>query len=197
MMEGRASPPVLLFGKTTPFRSLRSYNRRIPMKVENVHSRAFDRPKTEVGALINTLASDQDRLWPWEQWPPMKFDRSLAPGACGGHGPIRYCVERFASGSLIRFRFTAPRGFDGYHEFSVVDSAPRGCLLSHTLKMKVTGPALLSWPLIFRPLHEALVEDSLTKAQRSLGERVAAKGWSLRVKTLRWMFRLLRRGRRS
>jgi hypothetical protein len=189
-MERRASSPVLLFGTSTPFPS---YNQRIPMKVENVHSRAFDRPPTEVGALINTLASDQDRLWPSEQWPAMKFDRSLEPGSCGGHGPIRYCVERFESGSLIRFRFTAPRGFDGYHEFSVVDSAPRGCRLSHMLKMEVTGPALLSWPLIFRPLHDALIEDSLTKAQRSLGARTEAKRWPLRVRTLRWMFRLLRR----
>ncbi|HEX9111676.1 MAG TPA: hypothetical protein VF845_09375, partial [Terriglobales bacterium] len=97
----------------------------------------------------------------------------------------------------VRFRFTAPRGFAGYHEFSVVGSAPLGCRLSHILKMEVTGPALLSWPLIFRPVHDALIEDSLTKAQRSLGESAEAKGWSLRVRTLRWMFRLLRRVGRS
>jgi hypothetical protein len=65
------------------------------------------------------------------------------------------------------------------------------------LKMEVTGPALLSWPLIFRPLHDALIEDSLTKAQRSLGARAEAKRWPLRVRTLRWMFRLLRLGARS
>ena len=161
------------------------------MHVRNVHSRAIARPAGEVGALLGTLASSDDRLWPSEQWPPMKLDRPLGPGACGGHGPIRYCVEKFEPGSRIRFRFTGPRGFNGYHEFSVVE-APTGSLLSHTIEMETTGLALLSWPLVIRPLHDALIEDAFTKAQLSLKENADRVPWPLRVRMLRAIFRMAR-----
>jgi hypothetical protein len=31
--------------------------------------------------LIDGLAGEQDRLWPWRAWPPMRFDRPLGVGA--------------------------------------------------------------------------------------------------------------------
>ena len=168
------------------------------MRVRNVHSRAIARPLDEVGALLGTLASNADRLWPAGPWPPMKLDRPLGPGACGGHGPIRYCVEKFEPGSRVRFRFTAPRGFNGYHEFSVAE-APAGCVLSHTIEMETTGLAVLSWPVIIRPLHDALIEDAFTKAQLSLHEKADRAPWPLRVRMLRSMFRMatLRMARRT
>lgn len=94
----------------------------------------------------------------------MRFDRPLGVGAAGGHGPLRYTVQEYERGVRIRFRFTAPAGFHGYHEYEAVPGR-----LIHRLVMTTHGPARLSWPLIFRPLHDALIEDSLDTAQRSLG----------------------------
>jgi antitoxin (DNA-binding transcriptional repressor) of toxin-antitoxin stability system len=53
------------------------------MQVRNVHERVFPAPPAQVGALIDTLASADDRLWPGDRWPPMRFDRALSVGARG------------------------------------------------------------------------------------------------------------------
>src|SRR5688572_30624625 len=126
------------------------------MKVLNIHERTFDFPADKVGALIDTLASPKDRLWPNGLWPRMEFDRPLGVGAVGGHGPIRYSVEEYRPGRSVKFRFSGPRGFDGYHGFFVVPDGAR-TILRHTLEMTTHGPALVSWPLVFRPLHDALI----------------------------------------
>jgi hypothetical protein len=59
--------------------------------------------------------------------------------------------------------------------------------LRHTLEMTTHGPALLSWPVVFRPLHDALLEDSLALAQAALGERPNVRRWSNWVRLLRWL----------
>jgi hypothetical protein len=58
--------------------------------------------------------------------------------------------------------------------------------------MSARGPAMVTWPLIFRPLHDALVEDSLDTAARALGESVPVREWPLRVRLLRACVRLAR-----
>ena len=78
------------------------------MQVHNVHEREFDLSLASVGSLIDSLASSNDRLWPNDKWPPMRFDRALAVGARGGHGPIRYSIEeyqprRLSKNSLSKF----------------------------------------------------------------------------------------------
>ena len=35
--------------------------------------------------------------------------------------------------------------------------------------MKVKGQALFTWPIVFRPLHDALIEDAFNKAGGQLG----------------------------
>ena len=116
----------------------------------------------------------------------MEFDRILSVGAVGGHGPIRYFVEAYTPGQSIKFRFTGPRGFNGYHGYEVLNSTAQSCILRHTLEMATQGPAIISWPLVFRPLHDALLEDSLALAQASLGETPNVRKWSMWVKVLRW-----------
>ena len=91
------------------------------MHVKNVHERTLRAPVGDVGPLLDGLGSPQDRLWP-PAWPGMKLDRPLGPGARGGHGPIRYFVEGYEAGRSVRFRFTAPPGFDGWHGFEVQES---------------------------------------------------------------------------
>jgi hypothetical protein len=154
-------------------------------------------PLATVGALFDTLTSREDRLWPSGKWPPMRFDRPLAVGAVGGHGPVRYSVEEYHPGRSIRFRFTAPRGFNGTHRFEVEERGGK-TVLRHVIDMRALGPARLSWPLFFRPLHDACLEDSLDCATASLGiqlERPAR--WSIYVRLLRAIRQsVIRSGRR-
>ncbi len=160
------------------------------MRVLNVHQRQFAASAPEVGALIDGLGSASDRLWP-PRWPRMRFDRPLGSGASGGHGPIRYDVELYEPGKRIRFRLRSPRGFDGFHGFEVV-AEESGATLRHTLEMNAHGSARITWPLIFAPLHDALVEDGLDAAAIALHEQPRLQPWSWRVRFLRRLFRLFR-----
>jgi hypothetical protein len=115
----------------------------------------------------------------------MRFDRPLATGARGGHGPIRYFVEAYTSGRCVKFRFTGPSGFNGYHMFECERVTATTSVIRHTLRMTTHGPAILSWPLIFRPLHDALIEDAFATAEAALGLPARIQPWSLRVRVLR------------
>ncbi len=154
--------------------------------VMNVHERTLATSQDQLAALMASLASNEDRLWSRQWWPAMRFDRPLGVGAVGGHGPIRYTVESYTPGESIVFRFIAPRGFHGTHAYFIEPLDQTRTRLRHVLAMRTTGPALLSWPLVFRPLHDALIEDSLDVAEASLGLRpLAERRWSWRVRLLR------------
>lgn len=140
--------------------------------------------------MIDTLGSEGDRLWPREKWPPMRFDRPLQVGAIGGHGPIRYVIDRYDPSRGIHFRFLSPRGFLGTHRFEVVPVAASKCKLVHTLELNTSGMAILSWPVLFRPLHDALLEDLLDRAERNYSNLNHSREWSSWVKFLRSSFRL-------
>lgn len=155
------------------------------MKVRNVHERIVPEV-TQAKALIDSLASVDDALWPIATWPRMDLDQPLRVGAAGGHGPIRYFVEAYEPGNSVRFRFTRPMGFHGWHSYEVGPVEPGLLALRHTLEMSTSGVALLSWPTVFRPLHDALIEDSMARAQAALGQPPAVQPWSLWVKILRW-----------
>ncbi|HYD71071.1 hypothetical protein [Azospirillum sp.] len=165
------------------------------MNVRNVHSRTLPTSLDAAGTLIDGLASDGDRLWPWERWPAIRFDGPLAVGAKGGHGPVRYTIQQYEPGRSILFRFSAPKGFLGTHRLSVESTDSGGVRLVHTLEMVAAGPARFSWPLVFRPLHDALLEDALDKAERAFGGRPTAARWSLYVRALRRLLRRRRQGR--
>ncbi|MFE3446252.1 SRPBCC family protein [Nocardia sp. NPDC059180] len=156
------------------------------MAVINIHSRTLPAPLSQVGVLIDALAGNGDRLWPISGWPPMRFDRCLEVGAVGGHGPVRYTVEGYQPGRWVRFRFTGPRGFDGFHEFTVHDAGDGTTTLRHLLAMHARGPARLTWPLAYRWLHDALLEDGLDRAQRDItGQLPRPARWSRYVRLLR------------
>lgn len=157
------------------------------MQVLNIHERELEVSPLQIAELIDSLASRKDLLWPKHLWPRMELDHSLGVGAKGGHGPIRYFVEEYAPGKSIKFRFTGPKGFDGFHGYEILGGPQQPLILRHTLKMNTHGPAILSWPLVYRPLHDALIEDSLATAQISLGLTPEIQAWSLRVKMLRWL----------
>lgn len=137
--------------------------------VVNIHERSYEAPVSEVAALVATLASKDDRLWPYECWPRMRFDRGLVPGASGGHGPVRYRVESVDPASEVVFRFTGPSGFDGGHALTVTSVSDAVTKLRHEIRLRPHGLARLTWPLFFRPMHDALLEEAFDKAARELG----------------------------
>ena len=141
--------------------------------MRNVHERHIPAPAAEVGRLLDGLASDDDALWPGDRWPRMRFDRGLEVGARGGHGPVRYEVAEHVPGERVVFRFT--KDFDGTHRFEAWSSSS-GTLLRHVLEGRNRGWMILGWPLAFRHLHDACVEDVLDCADRrpagSLSRRV-------------------------
>ena len=157
------------------------------MRILNVHEREFPVCSGRLGGLVDSLASDADGLWPGHSWPAMEFDRELGVGAVGGHGPIRYSVEEYRPGELVRFRFLGPKGFDGVHFFEVVGGVGGRPKLRHTIEMNTRGLAVLAWPLMIRPLHDALIEDAFATAEASLGLRPRMTPWSFRVRVLKWI----------
>jgi RimJ/RimL family protein N-acetyltransferase len=158
------------------------------MHVRNVHERVIPAPLSRVGALLDDLGSPADRLWPRDLWPPMRAKDGLAAGARAGHGPVRYTVEAYDPGRLLRFRFTRPKGFHGTHVFSV-EEVEGGTRIRHELVMRTRGWALLSWPLFFRPLHDAVIEDAFDRGAAAVGCEPVGARWSPWVRVLRWVFR--------
>ena len=158
------------------------------MTVFNAHRRQVAASADEVGRLVDTLAEPGDRLWPHEQWPAMRFDRpGLTPGARGGHGPVRYRVVHHDPGRSVTFEFTGrPRGLIGHHQFVVQGTGPDSCVLWHLTDLEPRFPMTVTWRLFWRPLHDALVEDALTKAQ-AVGDGLGAPAptWSSYVRLLR------------
>lgn len=156
------------------------------MQVTNVHQRLLHASPERIGALIDALSSPNDGLWP-HGWPRLKLDRPPGVGARGGHGPIRYFVEAYEPGQSIRFRFTGPKGFDGWHGFEVLEATPAHSVLEHRIEMRTRGPALFSWPLLYRHLHDALIEDALAAGEATLGLERHSVPWSRYVRLLRWL----------
>jgi hypothetical protein len=87
------------------------------MKMSNVRERKIAAPAARVGALLDTLSSPDDKFWPHENWPGVKFNLPLQVGASGGHGTGPYTVSSYTPGRHLRFEFGGGR--QGYHEFTL------------------------------------------------------------------------------
>lgn len=173
----------------------RHRRRRPALRVHNVHERVLAAPPSAVGRLLDTLASDDDRLWPHEHWPSLRLDPGLQPGAAGGHGRVRYEVVDYEPGRRVRFRCTRPTGLAGYHEFSVENvSGDTETRLAHRVRAQISGTTLFTWPVFFRPLHDALIEDAFDKAEMEvMGTVRAPTSWSPVVRGWRAVVRRARR----
>lgn len=137
------------------------------MAVRNVHRRVLPVPPAQAEALLRSLASHEDKMWPGDRWWPQRFDGGLVPGAKGGHGPVRYKVESVSPRSVV-YRFPRRGWFRGTHRFDVLPH-PQGSELVHTLEGTLHGRGRLLWPLAVRWLHDALVEDVLDRAHKVSG----------------------------
>jgi len=159
--------------------------------VRNVHTRRFPAAEDRLVPLLETLGTPEDRLWPVPDWPPTRLDGPRVPGTPAGHGPVRYVLEEVEP-TRLRCRFTAPAGVHGFHEFSADGDA-----LTHVLEASLHGWARLTWPLFFRPLHDALLEGLLDRAELAVTGQVARPvRWSPHVRFLRALGKIRSRGGR-
>lgn len=162
------------------------------MQVLNVHSRKFKCSSDEMGSLLESLASSEDKIWPNEQWPRMTLDKGLAKNSSGGHGPIGYFIEEYIPQQLIRFTFTQPQGFLGEHRLEVFPAGPRETTLEHVIDINVQGRAKWHWLLLVRPLHDALIEDAFNKVDSVLSTDRPKSRRSVWVKFLRFVLKKIR-----
>jgi len=138
-----------------------------------------------VSNLFGTLATKEDQVWPYEKWPRMKFEDGLQKGAKGGHGPIRYSVDKYEPNELIQFKFSKPKGFNGIHRFEISGIENTKTELKHTIEMTTSGIGTLTWIIAIRWLHDALVEDAFDKVEKYFTREKKSTEWNLWVKILR------------
>jgi hypothetical protein len=137
------------------------------MRVHSVHSRVLDASPRRVAALLASLGTDRDELWPADRWPArVEFDRAPAVGARGGHGLIRYAIEQYDPERRIVFRFEPGQGLDGIHRFDVESLAEERTRLVHTLDARLSGAIRLVSPALLR-MHDRTIEDLLDRAEQA------------------------------
>lgn len=155
------------------------------MKVINIHKRIINHPKEKVSELLGTLSTKNDKIWPNEKWPAMIFSKGLVEGAKGGHGPIRYSIEKYKPKEFIQFKFSKPIGFNGIHKFEILELENGKTELRHTIAIDAIGKGLLTWLIAIRPLHNALLEDALDKVENRYLTGKRKTEWTIWVKILR------------
>tara|TARA_B100001059_G_C17615062_1_gene466584 strand:+ start:151 stop:642 length:492 start_codon:yes stop_codon:yes gene_type:complete len=155
------------------------------MRVLNIHKRIINQPLHKLEKLLKTLATENDMVWPREQWPAMKFKQGLKVGAKGGHGPIRYFVEKNKPNEIFQFRFLKPHGFNGIHKFEMNELTNEKTEIKHTVDMDTVGKGTLIWFLAIRSLHIALIEDVFDKLENNFSETNKSTAWSFWVKFIR------------
>jgi hypothetical protein len=136
--------------------------------ISNVHQRTLPVPVAEAGFLIDDLAGPDDRLWPYDRWPAIRFEHPLKVGAKGGHGPFRYKVGAYSPGRRIQFVF-ASSSFEGFHEFELLEGDETHCVLRHTLMAHPSPAFAVVWALLIGPLHDACLRDIMDRAVAATG----------------------------
>ncbi len=139
--------------------------------IVNVHERKLPASPEQVGALLDRLFGPEDCLWPAKRWP-MHRSGELRIGAACHHDDVRYTVTEYQPGQRVWFAFTEI-DLHGGHGFEVLaeEGATR---LRHTLRARPRRSMRILWPLIVRPVHDALLEDLLDNAERELTGTVAS-----------------------
>ncbi|MET7877685.1 DUF2867 domain-containing protein [Micromonospora profundi] len=141
--------------------------------VHNVHERALPVAASVVGGLVDRIGAADDPLWPVPAWMPMRFDRPLAVGADGGHGPIRYHVTGYEPGRRVEWTFHASTSMIGSHTLEVEERGPHACLLRHGMSARPVGRMRLLWPALVRVCHDTVLEHLLDNAERAVTGTVA------------------------
>ena len=164
--------------------------------MRNVHERRISASADQVGAVLETLSSDDDQIWPGALWAPMVLDRGLEPGSKGGHDEVYYTVTAHEPGRLVEFTFDRPTGIAGTHALTVTDAGDGTTTVRHELVGRAYGPMVVLWPLVVRWAHDAVLEDAFDRAERSLGVGPAVPAtWSPWIRLLRAVHGVVERRR--
>ncbi|WP_299526626.1 hypothetical protein [Winogradskyella sp.] len=159
------------------------------MRVVNIHKRKIHQPKEKVSQLFNTLATKDDQIWPYENWPAIKFNNGIQIGSKGGHGRIRYTVIQLIEGEYMKFQFSKPKGFTGIHELKVNAVDSLNTEIIHEIRAKTSFKATILWVLVIRWLHDALIEDAFDKVENYFTNGQKATEHSSWVKLLREVYK--------
>ncbi|EDP70099.1 hypothetical protein FBALC1_11217 [Flavobacteriales bacterium ALC-1] len=155
------------------------------MKVINIHKRTIQEPKEKVSQLFETLATDNDLVWPYENWPAIYFKKGLKIGNNGGHGRIRYTIIDYKVGEYIKFQFLKPEGLNGTHELNVEAINEETTEVSHIIRAKTSFKATFFWIFVIRWLHDALIEDAFDKVENYFSTDKKTNTYNFWVKYLR------------
>lgn len=155
------------------------------MKVINIHKRIINQPKSKIVELLETLATENDKIWPKEKWPKIKFKNGIQVGEKGGHAIIRYSVEKYNPNEIIQFRFSKPTGFNGIHKFEIKELTKDQTEVKHTIDMTTVGTGTFMWIFVIRFLHDALIEDAFDKLENNFSNQLKSTNWNIWVKLLR------------
>jgi len=115
----------------------------------------------------------------------MKFKDGIQVGAKGGHGPIKYSVEKYNPNKIIQFRFIKPNGFNGIHKFEITELDKEKSEIKHTIDMNTTGKGTFIWIFAIRSLHNALIEEGFDKIENNFSDNQRSTEWNMWVKFLR------------
>lgn len=141
------------------------------MRVVNIHKRKLLQPCKKVTLIFNTLATDNDSIWPYENWPAIHFEEGLKIGSRGGHGLVRYTIIALKSGESVTFQFTKPDGFKGTHKLYIESISEKETEIVHEIKMHTTTlKASAFWFFVIRWLHDALIEEAFDKVENNFSE---------------------------
>jgi len=114
-------------------------------------------------------------MWPRGRWPELRPE---------GIGFLRHELLEHERGRSRRYRITGPDGFTGWHGWDV--RANGATVLRHVVEAECRGLARLGWPLVIQPIHNALHEDVLDRAEAAVGGSPRGTEWSRWVRFLRW-----------
>lgn len=162
------------------------------MKVTNTHKRIINQPKQNISPLLKTLSAKDDKVWPKQYWPAIKFENGLSLGAVGGHGIIKYVIENYNQGESITFRFLKPKGFNGIHKFDINTINETTTEIKHSIDMETKGLATLQWMFVIRWLHDALIENAFDCVENNFLATKKFTKWNAWVHIWRFIFKTLR-----
>jgi len=160
------------------------------MQVINIHKRKLQQPKAKVVELFKTIATKEDKIWPYQNWPAIRFKDTVKVGVKGGHGRIKYTIIQFTEGESIEFQFTKPDGFIGTHKLYLKELKRHQTEIVHEIKMNTsTIKATFLWVTVIRWLHDALIEDAFDRVENHFSKEKKVTKYSLWVKLLRAVYK--------
>jgi hypothetical protein len=130
------------------------------VRIHNVHERTLPIDQQQAWELVDSLGTQDDRLWPHHRWPRMSREADNAR-----HAFVTYRVVGREPGASLRFRFQNMRGIDGEHAFEVLPAGANASVLRHTMTAQAHGRTELAWRLFIERMHDALLEDLLDGAE--------------------------------